>query len=148
MAGTKGNGVSRDMSRNAIRAEARFDRPIAGAGLVIPDYSRPAKHGACCGADVIRSPLPLPLPLRLASTDAAANNKSKIPTMKTKRNTPELRSSRLGIPLVTVFAVSFGLSAADAADWTGTNRHGLEHTEGWAWPDTWLSVAAAKRHSL
>jgi hypothetical protein len=68
------------------------------------------------------------------STGAAANNKSKIYATTTKRNTPKFRSSHLEIPLVTtVFAVSFVLSAADAADWTGTT------STDWNTPSNWPS---------
>jgi hypothetical protein len=68
------------------------------------------------------------------STGAAANNKSKIYATTTKRNTPKFRSSHLEIPIVTtVFAVSFALSAADAADWTGTT------STDWNTPSNWPS---------
>ena len=53
--------------------------------------------------------------------------------MTTKRNTPKFHSSRLGIHLVAIFAVSFGLSAADAADWTGTT------STDWNTPSNWPS---------
>jgi autotransporter-associated beta strand protein/T5SS/PEP-CTERM-associated repeat protein len=55
--------------------------------------------------------------------------------MTTKRNTPKFHSSRLGIHLVTIFAVSFGLSAADAADWTGTT------STDWNTPSNWSGSA-------
>jgi autotransporter-associated beta strand protein/T5SS/PEP-CTERM-associated repeat protein len=55
--------------------------------------------------------------------------------MTTKRNTPKFHSSRLGIHLVTIFAVSFGLSAADAADWTGTT------STDWNTPSNWSGNA-------
>ncbi len=61
------------------------------------------------------------LPLRLESTGAAANNKPKTHPMKTKRNTPKFRSSRLGISLATTALAAITLSAASAQDntWTG-----------------------------
>ena len=51
--------------------------------------------------------------------------------MKPKYHTTSLRNSSNGVPLVTAIVVSFSLSAANAADWTGGT------STDWNTPTNW-----------
>jgi autotransporter-associated beta strand protein/T5SS/PEP-CTERM-associated repeat protein len=52
--------------------------------------------------------------------------------MKPKFNTATFRNSSIGIPLVTAIVVSFGLSAAYAADWTGGTNTDWNDATNWS----------------
>jgi autotransporter-associated beta strand protein/T5SS/PEP-CTERM-associated repeat protein len=52
--------------------------------------------------------------------------------MKPKFNTAIFRNSSIGIPLVTAIVVSFGLSAAYAADWTGGTNTDWNTGSNWS----------------
>lgn len=52
--------------------------------------------------------------------------------MKPKNHTPGLRNSSIGAPLVTVIVVSFGISAANAADWTGGTSTDWNTATNWS----------------
>ena len=52
--------------------------------------------------------------------------------MKPKFNTAIFRNSSIGIPLVTAIVVSFGLSAAYAADWTGGTNTDWNDATNWS----------------
>ncbi|MBJ7284528.1 MAG: autotransporter-associated beta strand repeat-containing protein [Akkermansiaceae bacterium] len=52
--------------------------------------------------------------------------------MKPKFNTAIFRNSSVGIPLVTAIVVSFGLSAANAADWTGGTNTDWNTGSNWS----------------
>ena len=52
--------------------------------------------------------------------------------MKPKNHTPGLRNSSIGAPLVTAIVISFGLSAANAADWTGGTSTDWNTATNWS----------------
>ena len=52
--------------------------------------------------------------------------------MKPKFNSAIFRNSSIGIPLVTAIVVSFGLSAAYAADWTGGTNTDWNDATNWS----------------
>lgn len=52
--------------------------------------------------------------------------------MKPKNHTPGLRNSNIGAPFVTAIVVTFGLSAAKAADWTGGTSTDWNDAANWS----------------
>ena len=52
--------------------------------------------------------------------------------MKPKNHTPGVRNSSIGVPLVTAIVVSLGISAANAADWTGGTSTDWNTATNWS----------------
>ena len=52
--------------------------------------------------------------------------------MKPKIHTAGFRNSSIGVPLVTAIVVSFGISAANAADWTGGTSTDWNNATNWS----------------
>lgn len=52
--------------------------------------------------------------------------------MKPKNHAPGLHNSSIGVPLVTAIVVSFGISATNAADWTGGTSTDWNTSANWS----------------
>jgi len=52
--------------------------------------------------------------------------------MKPKYHTTSLRNSSNGVPLVTAIVISFGISAANAADWSGGTSTDWNTATNWS----------------
>jgi autotransporter-associated beta strand protein len=95
---------------------------MKASGLVISDYS----HDEKCRAML--------QPQHRSPNLRHLNPEQSIPekTMKPNNPTHGLRSSSIGVPLVTAVVVSFGISAANAADWTGGTSTDWNDATNWS----------------